>query len=133
ARDAAASAEPATLHFARTAMPDGLSVNRRGLPYDPWFCLLDARRADGTRVGTLANIAIHPVALGPSCLAVSTDWVGPFRDALDATSGGSAVLLSGALGDVNPIHVHRQHNECVADSFDEAADLGRDGAQARGT
>ena len=65
---------------------------------------------DGSRIGTLANITIHPVALGPECLAVSSDWVGSFRRALEARVGGRAVLLSGALGDVNPHHVHRVPN-----------------------
>ena len=33
-------------------------------------------------------------------------------------------MLSGALGDVNPRHVHRQHNDCAADGFAEADELG---------
>jgi hypothetical protein len=32
---------------------------------------------------TIANVSIHPVALGPECLAVSSDWVGPFRAELE--------------------------------------------------
>jgi hypothetical protein len=120
-------AEDATLHYVRAPLPDGLSINRRGLPYDPSFAVLDARRADGSRIGLLANIAIHPVALGPGCLAVSTDWVGPFRQALEDAAGGTAVLLSGALGDVNP-RPH-DHPEETGD-FDEAATLGREVAAA---
>jgi hypothetical protein len=61
---------------------------------------------------------------------VSSDWVGPFRTALQARAGGSAMLLSGALGDVNPHHVHRQGNECTGDGFAEADELGRDVAEA---
>jgi neutral ceramidase len=121
------TAEAATLHYARAQLPDGLSINRRELPYDPSFAVLDARRADGTRVGVVANIAIHPVALGQQCLAVSTDWVGPFRHAVEADGGGTAVLLSGALGDVNPRpHDHPdEHGD-----FDEAATLGAEVALA---
>ena len=81
-------------------------------------------------MGTLANVAIHPVALGPECLAVSSDWVGSFRTALEARAGGSTVLLSGALGDVNPHHVHRQGNDCQGDGFAEAHQLGCDVAEA---
>jgi hypothetical protein len=99
-------------------------VNRRGLPYAPTFALLDVVDPHGTRLGTLANVAIHPVALGPECLAVSSDWVGPFRRALERRAGGTAVLLPGALGDVNPHHVHRQDNECRDDGFAEAEQLG---------
>ena len=78
--------------------------------------------ADGTRHRHVANVSIHPVALGPECLAVSSDWVGPFRAELERRAGGTAVLLSGALGDVNPCHVHRQDNDCGGDGFAEADD-----------
>jgi hypothetical protein len=130
---AAAAATPATLRAGRFPLPDGLAVNRRQLPYQPTFAVLDAIAPDGSRVGTLANVSIHPVALGPECLAVSSDWVGPFRAALQASVGGSTVLLSGALGDVNPHHVHRQHNDCRGDGFAEAEQLGRDVAEVVGT
>jgi hypothetical protein len=126
AQIASTAPQPANLRAGRWALPDGLSVNRRGLPYEPTFAVLDARTPDGTRIGTVANIAIHPVALGPECLAVSTDWVGPFRSTLEQRAGGAAMLLSGALGDVNPHHVHRQHNACRRDGFAEAEQLGRD-------
>ena len=39
------------------------------------------------------------------------------------------MLLSGALGDVNPCHVHRQNNDCGGDGFAEAAQLGSDVAE----
>lgn len=118
-------AEPATLAFRRAELPAGLSVNRRDLPYRPWLALLDVRRRSGAgRLGVLANLAIHPVALGPECRAVSADWVRSFRSGLEASAGGRAVMLSGALGDVNPRHVHRQHNDCAADGFAEADELG---------
>ena len=126
ARDAAAGSAPAVLRMGRWPLPDALSVNRRGLPYEPTFAVLDVLDSHDVRLGTLANVAIHPVALGPECLAVSSDWVGPFRDALERRIGGTAVLLPGALGDVNPHHVHRQDNDCRRDGFAEAEQLGRD-------
>jgi neutral ceramidase len=99
---ALAACEPATLSYARTALPAGLSMNRRGLPYDPSYAVLDVRRPDGTRIGSIANVGIHPVALGVTCTQVSGDWVAAFRDAANAATGAPAVLLPGALGDVNP-------------------------------
>ena len=126
---AAASARSGSLRAGRWPLPGGLSINRRGLPYQPSFCVVDVLGGTGDRIGTLANVAIHPVALGPECLAVSTDWVGPFRGELERRAGGQAVLLSGALGDVNPHHVHRQGNECDRDGFAEADRLGRDVAE----
>jgi hypothetical protein len=125
ATGAMAAAQPARLRAGRWALPADVSVNRRGLPYAPTFSVLDVHALDGGRIGTLANIAIHPVALGPECLAVSSDWVGPFRETLEQRAGGTAVLLSGALGDVNPHHVHRQDNDCRRDGFAEARQLGQ--------
>jgi len=130
ARSAYAAAVPATLRAGRWPLPQGLSVNRRGLPYDPTFAVVDVIADGGTRIGTVANVAIHPVALGPECLAVSSDWIGPFRAELERRAGGTSLLLSGALGDVNPCHVHRQNNSCDADGFAEAAQLGTDVAHA---
>jgi hypothetical protein len=129
ARAAAGNAAAAELRTGRWQVPSGLSINRRGLPYDPTFAVLDVIGLDGARLGTIANLAIHPVALGPECLAVSSDWVGPFRSQLEQRAGGMAVLLSGALGDVNPHHVHRQRNDCREDGFEEATKLGRDVAE----
>ncbi|GEM_PF-2363084 len=120
----------ATLSYRRAPLPDGLSINRRGHPYAPWLAVLDVASEAGQRIGVLANLAIHPVALGPECLAISADWVGPFRTSLEAMLGGSTLLLSGALGDVNPNHVHRQGNDCSSDGFAEAAALGRELAEA---
>jgi len=130
ARAAEVAAAPATLRAGRAPLPDGLSLNRRGLPYDPTFSVVDVLADGGARIGTIANVSIHPVALGPECLAVSSDWVGPFRAELERHGGGTAVLLSGAIGDVNPCHVHRQNNDCGGDGFAEAARLGRDVAAA---
>lgn len=123
-RAAAESSAPAGLRAGRWPLPRALAVNRRGLPYAPTFAVLDVVDPNGVRLGTLANIAIHPVALGPECRAVSSDWVGPFRRTLERRAGGTAVLLPGALGDVNPHHVHRQHNDCRGDGFTEAEQLG---------
>lgn len=131
AQDAARDLRPASMRFGRWALPADLSINRRGHPYDPWFTALDVRSEDGAqRLATIANISIHPVALGPECLAVSSDWVGAFRTALEARLGGRAVMLQGAQGDVNPHHVHRQGNDCGRDLFAEAAELGVELAQA---
>ena len=123
ARAAQRAAEPAALHFIRAPLPDGLSVNRRGLPYRPTFAALDVRRADDSRVGTIANVGIHPVALGPECLAVSTDWVGPFRTTLERAGGGAVVLLQGALGDVNPA-LPGGHGHDLVGSFADADRIG---------
>ena len=102
AKAAAAAAQPARLAFGRADLPDGLSMNRRGLPYQPSYAVLDVRADSGDRIGSIAGVGIHPVALGITCRAVSGDWVTSFRHAASAATGAPAVLLQGALGDVNP-------------------------------
>lgn len=130
ARRATAHVADAAFRFGRWPLPDDLSLNRRGHHYDPTFAVLDVVTPAGERLATLANLAIHPVALGPECTAVSSDWVGSFRRTLEARAGGTTVLLSGALGDVNPRHVHRQHNDCREDGYAEAEELGEELGEA---
>jgi neutral ceramidase len=102
ARAACAGAAQATLRYARAPLPDGFAFNRRGLPFDePWFGVLDVLGDDG-RIGVVANLSIHPVLLGPRWYAVATDWVGPMRRTLESSLGGTAIELTGALGDINP-------------------------------
>jgi hypothetical protein len=124
ARAARDAAEPVTLHAVRAPLPDGLSVNRRGNPYEPWFAALDLRGADGSRAGTLVNLSIHPVLFGAPWLEVGTDWVGPFREALQAAAGGTCVMLSGGLGDVNPAERHEDIPTHLREAVAEAHALG---------
>jgi hypothetical protein len=102
-RQAVEGCEPATLAYARAALPAGLSMNRRGLPYDPSYSVLDVRRPDGSRIGSIAGVGIHPVALGVTCREVSGDWITSYREQATRDTGAPAVLLQGALGDVNPV------------------------------
>lgn len=101
-RRAVAACEPAVLGYARAPLPADLSLNRRGLPYAPSYCVLDVQRPDGSRLGTVAGVGIHPVALGITCTEISGDWVSTYRERATAATGAPAVLLQGALGDVNP-------------------------------
>ncbi|HEX4905021.1 MAG TPA: hypothetical protein VFU93_06200, partial [Acidimicrobiales bacterium] len=120
----------------------GLSINRRGNPYAPWFAVVDAV-AGGERVGTIVNIAVHPVAIGRDIDVVSSDWVGVFRHVLEAAAGGLTVVLPSALGDVNPpphptegVEGSLEHAQlvgqalaaAVADALDSTAPLG-DGSE----
>lgn len=129
ARQARAEAEEAELFFARAELPEGLSFNRRGNPYAPTFSVLDFRTLAGERLGAIANVAIHPVALGRGVLSVSADWVGVFRPMLERLAGGRSVLLSGALGDVNPtMHAHAGHDD--EGSYEDAERVGAGVAEA---
>jgi len=96
------AAEPASLAFARVPLPAGLSFNRRGHPYAPSFAVVDVTDGDGSRIGTIANIGVHPVVLGPDNLYVSSDWVGACRRHVEEHAGGTALFLQGCAGDVDP-------------------------------
>ncbi|MFA5890313.1 MAG: neutral/alkaline non-lysosomal ceramidase N-terminal domain-containing protein [Actinomycetota bacterium] len=127
---AEASVAPAELFYGRAPLPADVSYNRRGHPYDPWFAVLDVRDASGARIGTLANIGVHPVVLGSGWLEVSADWVGFFRTELERTAGGTTVMLSGALGDVNPVERHTDVEIHLAEAVEEAEAIGRALAEA---
>ena len=122
ASDARAAAEPTSLRYASGPLPGGLSYNRRGLPYEPWFAAVAATN------GVIANIGLHPVSLGPAWMEVSADYVAPFRDALEERLGGAAVLLQAGLGDVDPPNDRWSPQDTPA--FDNTASLGRDVAAA---
>lgn len=129
ARAAHAAAVDVDIRFARAPLPPHVSYNRRGLPYSPTYAVLDVLAAGTTdRVGTIANVSIHPVAMGPECFSVSADWPGAFRTEFESRAGGSAVLLSGPLGDVNPEQPHIHPQETWG-SWDDAARVGRDVAE----
>jgi hypothetical protein len=124
-----AALAPATLSYARAPLPAELSLNRRGLPYDPWSAVLSVTGTDGALLGTLGNVGIHPVALGITCRAVSSDWVGHYRAAVLAATGAPAVLLPGALGDVNPTRDPHTHPD-AGGNWETARVLGGEVADA---
>jgi hypothetical protein len=58
----------------------------------------------GDPLATVVGFACHPVVLGPEVPLVSSDFVGPMRNRLEALRPGSTtVYLQGAAGDVLPL------------------------------
>lgn len=98
---ALASLAPVSVGRAEVEVPTSLAVNRRGRPHAPRLQLLDLHTA-GTRLASVVGVGIHPVTHGPDVHAVTADWVGHCRTAVEAALGGTAVVVSGVLGDVNP-------------------------------
>jgi hypothetical protein len=97
ARSASAALAPCALRFVRTPLPDDVAVNRRGHPLHT-----SAAVAVFDPVAIIANLGIHPTITGPSNLAIATDWVGPFRHAIETQTDMPACFLQGCQGDVNP-------------------------------
>ena len=98
---ALAAAVPVSVGLAEVAVPTSLAVNRRGLQHTPRLQLLDLH-AGGSRLAAVVGLGLHPVTHGPDVHVVTADWVGHCRTAVEAALGGTAVVVSGVLGDVNP-------------------------------
>lgn len=118
---AEAAAEPGAFEVAWTEAPnlgsnrriqgdDGSWINEWQDPegrhpgfFDPAVMLVAVRRPDGRRDALLVNFGCHPVVLGPQSLAVSADYPGYMKDAVEAALPGTTSLfaLAGA-GNINP-------------------------------
>ncbi len=76
-----------------------LGVNPWG-PFDPTMTVLRFEGADGP-VATVVHYGAHPTAQG-AVRAVSRDWPGVLVDRLEKVTGGPAMFINGAVGDVGP-------------------------------
>lgn len=92
---------PVSVGVAEVAVPGTLAVNRRGSAHAPRLQLVDLHAGD-RRLASLVGVGIHPVTHGPDVHVVTADWVGHCRTAVEAALGGTAVVVAGPLGDVNP-------------------------------
>ena len=90
--------------------PDGL-VDRQ-------VSVLQARRPDESAICTVVGYGCHSVTLGPDTLFYSADFPGAMRDSIRAWTGGEAVFLQAAGGNVLP-------RVAFTDREDEAVRVGR--------
>ena len=68
---------------------------------------LQLRRPDESVVATAVNYGCHPVTTGYDMYVYSADFPGPLRDVVRRNTGGEAVFLQGAGGNVLPkVSVH---------------------------
>jgi hypothetical protein len=82
----------------------GIVRNRRGWDHtDPEVTVLRLRKPGGGTVATLVNFACHAVVTTADNREVSCDFPHYMIDALESASGGMAMFVNGAEGDVNPI------------------------------
>ena len=69
---------------------------------DQQVTVLQARRADESAICTAVGYGCHSVTLGPDTLFYSADYPGSMREAIRAWTGGEAVFLQAAGGNVLP-------------------------------
>lgn len=98
---ALARLEPVAVGLGAIDVPTSLAVNRRRTPHTPRLQLVDLQGEAG-RVASLVGVGIHPVTHGPDVHVVTAGWIGHCRTAVQDSLGAPAVVVSGALGDVNP-------------------------------
>ena len=90
------------------------------------------------RTCVLFNHPCHPTVLGPTSTAVSADFVGAAITHVEERTGGAAIFLNGACGDINPrkkgdtgsvLALGRELGAAVVDGMAAVAPLERDGLQ----
>ncbi|MBI2301499.1 MAG: neutral/alkaline non-lysosomal ceramidase N-terminal domain-containing protein [Armatimonadetes bacterium] len=77
----------------------GLGYNPWG-PYDPTMTVLRLQADDGPVV-SIVHYGAHPTSQG-AVRFISRDWPGVLVDRLEAVTGGPAMFINGAVGDVGP-------------------------------
>jgi hypothetical protein len=119
---------PATLRLG-IGREDTVGRNRRRAdgPNDPTVTVLRADRA-GRPPALLLHYACHPTVLGPDNLLISRDYVGFALDHLEGETGGTALFVNGACGDINAGHSADRSAlglPIEGRTFERAGDLGR--------
>jgi hypothetical protein len=88
----------------RERTPEGTTIlgwNPENL-VDTQVTSLQLRRPDETVIATAVNYGCHPVTTGFDMYVYSADFPGPLRDVIRRHTGGEAVFLQGAGGNVLP-------------------------------
>ena len=120
---AAADCRPGRLYYARPQVQ--LSRNRRAQSVNgevvPYAHVLRFAGACGAEA-TLFSYACHPVVLGRDNHQISADFPGVAARCIEAATGGRALFVNGACGDVNP--------RIANGSFADVERLGRELARA---
>lgn len=123
---AVADCRPGRLSYARSPVQLGRnrrasSVNGEVVPYAHVLRFV----AEGGAEATIFSHACHPVALGRDNYQLSADFPGVAARCVEAATGGLALFVNGACGDVNP---RVASVECLGEELGRAVLRGRDAA-----
>jgi hypothetical protein len=108
----------------------GVGVNRRspdGLPVDDEVGILRIDDDRGQIRAVLMNYACHPTVLGPDNLLASGDFAAAAIERIERASGGFALFVNGAEGDVSVGHSSELSAIGIiapGRTFERAAELG---------
>jgi hypothetical protein len=89
---------PVKLRCATTTLPGYIANYRTPGLMDDELTALQFEKPDGEIVATLLNLACHPEVLDETNYLISSDYAGAACQAIEATVGGMAMHVSGALG-----------------------------------
>jgi hypothetical protein len=94
---------PATVKVGTANKPNGSSASATPEKRDDALITLAAYANDGHLLGTFTQWAAHPTILGGENNTISSDYVGPFRQYMTDSLGGTHVYVNGALGNLYAI------------------------------
>ncbi len=95
---------PACLGATQMSVP-GVAFNRRKSTFvDDELTILRVDHEEGKPLAMIANFACHPVVLTHENRSISADYPGEVRRALQAEYQIPVLFLTGAAGDINPVH-----------------------------
>ena len=79
-----------------------LGENPEG-PLDTEVTVVRVDELSGKPLAILYNYGCHTVTMGPKCLKLSPDFVGPAREVIESATGARSLFLQGAAGNINPV------------------------------
>ena len=128
---AAADIRPGRLYYARPEVQIGRNRRPQSVKGEvvPYAHVLRFAAEHGVEA-TLFSHACHPVVLGRDNHQISADFPGAAARCIEAATGGLALFVNGACGDVNPWVVNGSFAdvECLGEKLGRAVLEGRDAA-----
>ena len=128
---AVADSRPGRLYYARSRVQIGRNRRPQSVKGEvvPYAHVLRFAAECGTET-TLFSYACHPVVLGRDNHQVSADFPGVAARCIEAATGGLALFVNGACGNVNPRVTNGSSVdvECLGEELGRAALDGRDAA-----
>ncbi|MEW5945481.1 MAG: neutral/alkaline non-lysosomal ceramidase N-terminal domain-containing protein [bacterium] len=116
--------QPAALGIGAARMEEGRFVvgNRRSDSgkVDAVIGVVKVDTPGGQPIATLFNLSGHPTGIASRTMLMSSDFVGPARDAIESRGGGVAVFFNASVGD----HSGRCPGECPGDDFEKVRRTG---------